>query len=79
MGEELDEENSTLFAKESYYYKPDLAGRVPVPKTDTIHLVMINYNEEEESSTWVRYGGALQNAVLSLASLAATLSIAYLC
>ena len=82
-GTPLGPTNSAFFSKGSFYYSRetddgDLAGRLPLTKDTDLHLVMINYSEDEEQSLKLQFGGAVQSAVVGVASLAATLSAVFL-
>ena len=82
-GTALDNTNSALFSKGSYYYSRetedgDFAGRVPIGKDEDLHVVMINYSADEEQSLMIQYGAAVQTAVVGVASLAATIATVFL-
>eukprot|EP00354_Favella_ehrenbergii_P002319 CAMPEP_0170455902 /NCGR_PEP_ID=MMETSP0123-20130129/3711_1 /TAXON_ID=182087 /ORGANISM="Favella ehrenbergii, Strain Fehren 1" /LENGTH=100 /DNA_ID=CAMNT_0010719193 /DNA_START=464 /DNA_END=766 /DNA_ORIENTATION=- len=82
-GTALSNSNSAIYSTDSYYYSRetddgDFAGRMPVDTKTDIHLVMINYNEEEEQSLKLQYGGAMQTAVVGVATLAASLAATFL-
>ena len=60
----LNDSNSALFSSGSYYYSRetddgDFAGRIPMEKKEALHLVMINYSDEDVQSLKLQYGGAL--------------------
>ena len=60
----LNASNSALYSPGSYYYSRetddgDFAGRIPMEKKEALHLVMINYSDEETQSLKLQYGGAL--------------------
>ena len=56
----LNDKNSALYSSGSYYYSRetddgDFAGRIPMEKKEALHLVMINYSDEDEQSLKLQY------------------------
>ncbi len=77
-----DATTSAMYSAETFYWsrehkEGDVAGRVPVGKEQTYHVLLLNYSDKEEQSLIVEYGAASRTAV-ALGAIISTLAVSYM-
>ena len=81
-GESYDATTSAMYSKQTFYWsretkEGDQAGRIPVSKDQTYHVLLLNYNKEEAEEIIFEYGAASRTLV-SCTAVLSTLAAAYL-
>ena len=70
------------YGETTYWYSREhedgnVTGRVPLSKENAWELVMINYNNSEEQSLIIEYGGAVQAIMASVGTIAAAMTVLF--